>query len=146
MDMTRFNAYLISIGMTPPLLGRCETIYKFYDNLYPNQLREIFVSEHITEDGTRTYENLWFIADKHVMEAKGFIQRDDFDSTPIKIGYWGLNKVDYDFETTSDKSRLFLRLTMDSAAMVRCDFKASKENCNQLRDVFKKYFLPNVKL
>lgn len=79
------------------------------------------------------------------MEAKQFIKKDDFDITPIKnrILYWRIEKQDYDFKKATEKSRLYLEFTLDTG--ISGEFKASKENCDYLRDIILKYVLPNLK-
>jgi hypothetical protein len=137
--------YLESIGITETLCKRVETIYEFYREIWLDEITDIFVTEYIKEDGAREYENLCFFSGKHVMEAKQFIKKDDFDITPIKnrIYYWRLQKQDYDFKKATEKSRLHLEVYLDTG--VHGDFKASKENCDYLKDIILKYVLPNLK-
>jgi len=79
------------------------------------------------------------------MEAKQFITTDDFDITPIKnrIIRWVLKKQDYDFKKATEKSRLHLEFGMDTRLV--CNLKASKENCDYLRDIILEYIKSNLK-
>ena len=141
-----FIEYLKSIGLAEALCERIETIYEFYNSgICPDEITGIFVTDYITGDGTREYENLWFFSEKYAMEAKQFIKEDDFDITPIKnrIQYWRIKKQDYDFKKATEKSRLYLIFALDTG--VRGEFKASKENCDYLIDIILKYVLPNLK-
>ena len=140
-----FKKYLEAIGITEILHRRIKTIYEFYEKICPNEITNIFVTDYITEDGTREYENLWFFSKKYVMEAKLFIQKDDFDITPIqnRIIYWTIQKQDYDFKKAIEKSRLYLEFRLDTGGI--CELKASKENCDYLRDIILKYVVPNLK-
>ena len=140
-----FIKYLKSIGLTETLCKRIETIYEFYRDLCPDEITGIFVTDYIIEDGSREYENLWFFSKKYAMEAKQFITKDDFDILPIKnrINYWTIQKWDYDFKKATEKSRLYLRFDQDTGKYG--EFKASKENCDYLRDIILKYVLPNLK-
>jgi len=140
-----FMDYLASIGMPEALWQRVREIYGFYRDICGQEIGDIFVTDYITDDGSREFENLWFFSDKCCMEAKQFIATDDFDSTPMKnrIVYWEVKKQDYDFKEATEKSRLLLYFRVDS--QVRCDFKAARANCHYLRNIFFKYVVPNLK-
>jgi len=140
-----FIKYLESIGLTKTLCERIKTIYEFYRDTCPDEITGIFVTDYITEDGSREYENLWFFSKIYAMEAKQFIVKDDFDMTPIKnrIIYWKIQKKDYDFKKATEKSRLYLEFGLDTG--IAGVFKASKENCDYLKDIILKYVLPNLK-
>jgi len=141
-----FIKYLVSIGIiTKALRERIETIYKFYQEIYPDEITDIFITDYIKEDGSREYENLWFFSEKNCMEAKQFIIKEDFDVTPIKkrIFYWTIQKQNYDFKKATEKSRLHLRFELDAG--FNCVFKAAKENCDYLKIIILKYVVPNLK-
>lgn len=140
-----FMKYLKSIGITETLSKRIERIYEFYREICPDEIKDIFVTEYIKEDGSREYENLWFFSKKYWMEAKQFIIKDDFDITSIqnRIYYWSIQKEDYDFKKAGEKSRLYLHSRLDTG--IGGDFKASKQNCDYLRDIILKHVAPNLK-
>jgi len=140
-----FIEYLKFIGLTETLCKRIEAIYKFYRDLCPDEITGIFVTDYTMGDGSREYENLWFFSEKYAMEAKQFIIKDDFDITPIKNGihYWRIQKQEYDFKKATEKSRLYLEFRLGTG--ISGEFKASKENCDYLRDIILKYVLPNLK-
>jgi hypothetical protein len=140
-----FTKYLISIGMTKTFDTRVQTIYEYYKEICPDEITDIFVTEYIKEDASREYENLWFFSSKYCMEAKLFITKDDFDMTPIsnQITYWKVEKQDYDFKRATDKSRLSLELAFEAA--IRGHLKASRENCNHLKDIILKHVVPNMR-
>ncbi len=139
-----FLKYLDSIDMRASL-ERIGDIYKFYKGISPYEITDIFVSVNIKNDGSREYENLKFFSEKYIMEAKQFLTNDNFDNTPIKnrIVHWELKKEYYDFIYAREKSKLYLNITLDTGA--KCDFKASRENCDHLRDIFIKHIVPNLK-
>lgn len=140
-----FIRYLESIDITNALRERIETIYKFYQEIYPDEITDIFIADYIKEDGLREYESLWFFSKKNCMEAKQFITKEDFDVAPIKkrIYYWTIQKQNYDFKKATEKSRLYLRFELDTG--VTCGVKAAKENCDYLRKIILKYIVPNLK-
>ena len=140
-----FVKYLESIGITKTLLKRVKTIYEFYTEACPDEIAAIFVNDYIKEDSSREYENLWFFSLKYCMEAKLFITKDDFDITPIekRIIYWEINKQDYDFKKSIEKSRLNLIIRLDTG--ITGNLRGSKENCDYLKDIIFKYVVPNLK-
>ena len=141
-----FISYLKTIGITTETLhNRIQAIYDFYQGVCPEEISDIFVTDYIKEDGNREYENLWFFSPRTMMEAKGFVTKDDFDLTQVDKPpiYWGVQKQDYDFKKATDKSRLHLKFILE--ARISADLKASKENCDTLRDIMLKYVAPKVK-
>jgi len=140
-----FSQYLRRIGITETFLGRIGTIYEFYDEICPDEITGIFVTDYIAEEGLREYENLWFFSQDYCMEAKRFTAEDDFDITPIqnRIRYYRVRKQDYDFKEAGDESRLHLFFGVPPD--VTGDLKASRENCDYLRDIILKYIAPNLK-
>lgn len=140
-----FAEYLESISLTKTLRMRVEEIYEFYKEICPDEITGIFVTDYIKEDGTREYENLWFFSAKYCMEAKLFLTKDDFDITPIhdRIIHWTSQKQDYDFKKATEKSRLSVEFVLDTK--IAGHPKASRENCDYLRDIVLKYVVPNLK-
>jgi hypothetical protein len=142
-----FIGYLESIDIKEgALLDRIKSIYEFYKDMCPDEIKDIFVTDYIDSEGKREYENLWFFSDRYVMEAKGFAAgKDDVDITPIKdrVEHCAIQKQDYDFKEATDKSRLHLLFKLDTG--LSADFKASKENCNALRDIILKHVKLNMK-
>ena len=145
MKEKNFIKYLESIDVSDVLRNRIEKIYKFYQEVCPDQLKHIFVNDLIKEDGSREYENLWFFSERYCMEAKQFASNDDFDIAPInkRIVYFRVKKKDYDFNKFTEKSRLNLEIKMDTG--VYGDLKAAKNNCDYLRNIILKYIVPNLK-
>jgi len=142
----KFKIYLESIDVTKPIRDKVEKIYEFYLKICPEEINDVFISDYIKEDGTREFDNMWFFSNSYTMEAKQFLSKaDDFDMTPIKgrIHYLNIQKRDYDFKIATHISRLYLRFGLDTG--ISGDLKASRKNCDFLRDTFSKYILPNLK-
>ena len=143
----KFIEYLESIGIKAgSLLGRIESIYEFYLEMCPDEIVDIFVTDYIDSEGKREYGELLFFSDRYVMEAKGFAEgKDDFDIAPIKGGvqYYEIRKQEYDFKEATDESRLHFLFKLDIG--VSGEFKASKENCDVLRDIILRHMKPNLK-
>lgn len=145
----KFNTYLKSIGMGNRLIKRVEEIYAFYEEtaiLLDDQIKDIFIHEYIEADLKRHYESAWFFSDKYMFEAKSFIKKeDDFDMAILKDGitYIVIKKESYDFRKANDKSRLTIEF--DSIPNNESVIRASKRNCDNLRDIMLKYLVPNFK-
>lgn len=140
-----FVNYLASIDITGALRERIDSIYGFYVSLCPEEITDLLVTDYVKEDGSREYENLWFFSVSFIMEAKRFVTVDDFDMMPHRrnITYWKIQKSDYDFKKATDKSRLILEFNV-GGALTGGSLKASKGNCDRLRDVLLKYIVPNM--
>jgi hypothetical protein len=142
-----FEKYFISLGLEGSILGRIETILNFYTTLLGCDVKNIFISEYLNEDGSRVYENLWIFNDEVCGEAKQFILSDDFDFDRIKntISNFNIKNNDYDIvsNVTTEKSRMYL-LFLFQFANRGGEMKASKENCKKLREIFLTYILPNL--
>jgi len=140
----KFSEYLKSIGITEAILKRIEKIYNFYNDIRPNEIEDIFITDYLDENGSRNYENIWFFSSKHCMEAKLFITKDNFDMDSIKnITYWVIEKENYDFKKATERSRISLTFQLSWNRSGK--LKASKENCDYLKEIFLKYVLPNIK-
>lgn len=144
-----FVDYLGSIGVTQTAMKRVIDVYNFYKPLCPEEITGIFVTDFINDEGRREYENLWFFSDSLVMEAKRFLTAEEFDMVPFRnsVARWEIKKQDYDFERATDESRFSLEFSIGEVgiATLGAEFRASKENCDFLKDIFLKYVVPNVK-
>lgn len=136
--------YLESIGIQGPFLKRVEEVLDFYQQVYPGQIEDIFVTEYFDKDGNRHYESVWLFSKTATMEAKQFLAGDDFDSVPLRqqVKYWSIKKTEYNFRETSTESRIMLHFELLSG--VSGDLKASRENCEHLKSLFLKYIIPNA--
>ena len=140
----QFSEYLVSVGIKDLFYQRVEEVYAFYSELLDEEILDIFVTDYVDAEGRRQYGNLWFFTETYVAEAFVFLTSDKFDLAPIKkrVKRWAIAKQDYDFNKATIKSRMRLEVTL--VGDMRCDIKASQENCDYLRAVFSKYFMPNL--
>jgi len=141
-----FVKYLDSIGITTILQERIATIHEHFEQICPDEITDIFVTDYIKQDESREYEYLCFFSEKYFMDAKQFAAEDDFSINPIKKRLYGLNikKKDYDFKKATEKSRLLIHWYVDIGLGVEIILKASKENCDYLKDIAFKYVVPNL--
>ena len=140
-----FVQYLREISLTIPLIDRIDHVISSYAIFCPEVITQIFVSEFIKEDGTREYESLWLFSETFIMEAKRFVNQDNFDITPLKnrLNYIQIEKRDYEFTETTESSRLSIHFS--SRDGISGDIKGSKVNCRYLYDIFVNHILTNLK-
>jgi hypothetical protein len=139
-----FDDYLNSIGLAESLKNRVAIVLEDYKQICDQTINDIFVSEFIKEDGTREYESIWLFSNAYTMEAKKFINEDNFDVTAIAkcIDYYQIRKKEYRFGKPSDQSRLIIDFITEHE--IKGSLKASKTNCTNLWNIFLKYIKPNI--
>lgn len=142
-----FKEYFKSIGITSQeYLKRIETLMEIHSELCQDEIVDIFVDEYIKEDGTREYEDISFYSKQYFFGVSQFLTTDTFilskntkDVKSIKI-----KKKDYDFKKATEKSRLNIDVSYETSTPLHGSFKASKENCDILKQIFLKYMMPNI--
>lgn len=142
-----FEEYFKSIGITSDeYCRRIEEIMSFFLEFTEEEIDDIFVDEYIKEDGTRIYEGITLYSNSYDMAGLDFLTEDHFHFflRKKKMEGFKIKKKNYDFKKATDTSRLNIEMFYDSRNLIS-DFKASKENCNHLKQIFLKYFLPNWK-
>jgi hypothetical protein len=131
------------------LSDRIAEIYKFYDEnimkTLGEEIKDIFVTEYISNKGVREYENVWFFTNRYAMEAKLFKMRDEFDISPLakEILYINIIKSNYEYKCPNEESRLLIEYSA-SFNSNKGYLKASKENCDRLMEITLKYLVPNL--
>lgn len=136
--------YLDNLNITNILRERIEYIYKFFEEICPDEIVDIFITDYLKENESKEYESLWFFSTKYAMEAKNFTTKDDYDISPIKnrIHYWSIKMENYNYQNATKTSRIFSKFRVD--ATLNCELKASEENCDYLKDIIQKYVKPNL--
>ena len=142
-----FLEYLNSIGITAEeYLKRIETIIEFHSNICQEEIIDIFVDEYIKEDGTRDYDDINFFSNEYDFTARQFLIEDKFVLTKRTKNAIAIiiKKNNYDFKKATENSRLNLEVRYDISKLYAI-FKASKENCDHLKQIYFKYLAPNIK-
>jgi hypothetical protein len=141
----KFKIYLKKIGVSGPFLARAEYVADFFNSLFPHKVLDIHISEYINEEGTRQYENMWLFTSEFCLKAKNFLTEERFDATPInkRVMYWEITKKDYLFGEANRFSRMTLEFSMTPSGLSG-SIKASRENCDNLLNIFKKYIMANT--
>lgn len=139
-----FEDYCKSIDLTDPIIVRIRSVVDFFSVKLGITIEDILITEYIKEDGGRVYESIWLFSDNYCMEAKSFLDNDDFDMVLHlnNMVYWSVKKQDFEFDTPNENSRLFIRAQTKN--LVDLNLKASKNNCHYLKEIFLKYILQNV--
>lgn len=141
----KFTEYMDSINVPKKIQERAWDIYDFYKIDCKKNIKDIFISDYITEKEVNVFESILFFTSSLCMEAENFISEDDFDITSFenRIDYWNIKKKDYDFRKATIKSRLYITCRLIGSNLV-IEFKATGINCDHLRDIFNKYIEPNL--
>ena len=141
-----FNLYLSDLPVGTVITDRIEQIISFYEKNFNVEILDIFITDFINKDNQREFENLWLISKEALLEAKSFQNKDDFDFTFLteNIYYWRIEKQDYNFIKATTLSRLFIKI--DFYQQILGELKASGNNCDHLKEIFIKYFIPNIQI
>lgn len=142
--MINYNDYLADIGITDGVVkDKVEKIIAYYNKFYDlEKLKDIFISDYISEDGNRNYTSLWLIYENRICEAKNFITEVDLDSGSYpmnNIVYWNLKSKELIGDEIKDSDRLLLDVIFTTG--VTGNFKAAKNNCRHLLRILKTYFV-----
>ncbi len=145
-----FEVYLADIGMTDHpdgvlLRQRIDTVLQFWESVcIDEQVKRIFMTDIVNEDGSVAYKNLWLFSDSFVMEATAFLSTDVIDLVVIKdnILQWVVRKQEYDFGETNAKSRLSVEFTLHGG--LSGSLRASRQNCRHLKEVLVQYISANL--
>lgn len=144
-DMEKnFYKYLDEIEITQKnVINKVKDTFLFYSNhLCPETIQDIFITDYIED--SREYENLWFFSENYAMEAKNFISEDNFDISSFEhVRNLQIIKKDYDFENWNEESRIDLICDADNLFF---EMRASKQNCDYLKDILDKYFIKRIYL
>jgi hypothetical protein len=140
----KFTKYLQSIGMGRVLIDRLTAVHRFYSSVIPEPIEDLFVSDYVNEDGTRSHESAWFFSLNYIAEARTWPSSDDLDVLKVRgIHYWRLQKEEYEFDRKpKEASRMRLEFSVgpsNSAAL-----RAAKNNCAPLKAIFLKYVVKRM--
>lgn len=144
MEMkSHFVDYLNSVGVTSVLKEKINEFYEFYHFICPEEVEEIFITDNIKEDGERTYGKTCFFSENFYMDAHVFQKKDNFYMAPFKnqITSLSIEKKCYNFKKATENSRLAVFVNFQGEEKW---LSAIKNNCDYLRNIMVKYFVPNL--
>lgn len=138
----KYRKYLMTMRMSIDLVEKIEEIITFYSNVLNYNIDDIFISEYKEKEGKQVFESLFLFSGNNIMEAKNFLNEDDFDFTSLNRFYhWRIQKEAYDFETVEMESKMSLFLY---AGLAEATLKASGRNCKKLSEIFKEIIKPKI--
>ena len=139
-----FFNYLTSLPMPNTYVNRTTAVLDQIERLFIFETEDLFVTDYIKDDGERVFESLWLFNRDLAVEAKDFLNKEDFDLTPIKstVGYLCVKSSGFDFVKATNKSRLNISFYFRGG--ISAQMRASGENCLKLLGVFQTYVKPNL--
>jgi hypothetical protein len=142
---TEFQEYLTALQVSSVVLKRVDKLIELLHEIIPFEFSAIFLSDFITQDGTMQFDTLYLFSDKFILQARNFLQMDNFEIGALKecISTIEIQEQDYDFITTSEKSRLTILANLAVGPRMY-QFKGSRENCRYLKNIYDSYIQPNL--
>lgn len=144
-----FKNYLESVGITSKVvLERVEEILGLVveTKLMP-QVDDIYVGEYLQSDGARVYDSLLLFKGDRIVQAVDFLERDVFriEHTWGQLRSLEVEAQDYDFKKATVKSHLKVRAhALRDELLV--DGEGTRENCDQLKYIMLKYWMPSMRV
>ena len=139
----KFRTYLASMKMTGTLIARVTEVFKFCQQICPETIQDILVTEYVTGDKKREYETLICFSENFAVEAASFVSDEVVEllSLDPPMPMSELQKSNYNFEKASEESRLRITsyLASHSGTTLIISIKASGGNCDHARDMYLKY-------
>jgi hypothetical protein len=137
-----FSGYLRDIAISNTLQDKIDQILQSFAKIYPVDFEDIFIEDYVREDGTRDYDSLYFFSSAYWMEAATFTSMAKlafFNFPTIQVE---IESQDYDFEHWNEKSRLLVKFYGPQGQSGQ--MRAAKKNCDYLRDILRKWLVPQV--
>jgi len=126
------------------LSKQAEDLHSECQSLFPEQpIRDIFLAEYLTSEGSRQYGCLHYFTSTRVFEIESFESKPVIWCAALEPVTLKLAKQDFDLQCATDSSRLNARVGWTRNDFV-LDMKASGKNCEDLMKVLRTYFLPQV--
>jgi hypothetical protein len=140
-----FQAYLENLKVSSVVISRVENLITMLQEIIKPDFTGIFLSDFITQDGTMQFDTLYLFSDAEILQARNFLQIDNFELGDIKKNCSSIEiqQQDYDFKTITEKSRLTITVKFATSDRIY-PFKASRENCVYLKRIFELYLRPNI--
>jgi len=141
----KFLEYFKTIGMTEPILQRVTILYGYFKLLLPDEdFVDVRVDEYVQDDGSRVYENICFYSKEFSVGVLDFMTSNKIIISGLEkdIVYASVEARDYDFKKATERSRLHIDLAYTDT---RSNWRTSKENCDHLMEIYRKYVIPRIR-
>ncbi len=147
LDREQIQQYFVDLGMGEPLVDRSLAVMDDVEDLLPDSIEHVFVTEYRDDEGNRHYENLWLLTCGYMSEAQSYLtEKNTFDIVPVHYGIARIeiSREHFDFATASDQSRLTIDVSISthSGSNLSGIFKASSDNCVVLAGILREYLIP----
>src|ERR1700751_5516320 len=109
MTVEQLEQYCASLEMGKPFTEQVALLHKQSANLIHAEIKDIFISDHLTAEGKRQYRSLHFFSQSCVVEIEDFIARPTFWLKGISgIESLRINKENYEFgiQTSRDDASM----------------------------------------
>ncbi len=135
--------YFARLEMSSVRVDRFQEVVKFYEEVLPSPIEQVFLSSIIDQEGQDVPESLWVFTKEHICEAHNVMTEDHFDLTPkARIGLLEVKKFDYKpGEDTLKSSRLTVQYSIRSFG-VSGILKAAGMNCSYLYEIYLSHLVP----
>jgi hypothetical protein len=113
------------------------------------EVEDIFISNFIKDDNEdkKQYDDLWLFSEDYWLEAREFETKSDYiiiNPKSIQVSYINIKNKDYKgFKQARDSSKMSLYIYLNNDLLL--NLKAAGRNCDHLKEIFLKYFLPHFK-
>jgi hypothetical protein len=139
----RFGEYLQAIEVSYAASERIDALYAFFTEVCADEIESIFITNVLGSDGNRELQHLWLFSAKYMMESRDFLERDDYDMSPIKkrVLYWRLQKA----EQAEPEGHVSLAIQFALDTGVSGELTATDTNMEYLKEVFMRHVVGNLK-
>jgi hypothetical protein len=139
-----FLTYLNAINTTQTVQNRVAMFYNLCQNICTEDLVDIFVDDYVNQDGSISYTGLSFFSKNFTLSIPNFLTSDIISilGNKVAVQWFRLQIRDYDFKKGNDQSRISMDLMKGITATGY--YKGSRNNCDFLLEIMKKYLLPNI--
>lgn len=136
--------YLKNYNGSDFLNEKIEKIKKIADQICPEEIIDLHISEYKKPNRERVDESLYFFSKKFMMESKKLIS-ENFDLDILfyedYIDWYNINAIDFDFEKSNNSSILKIEGKIGDNVFI---IKATEKNCENLWRIVKTYIQPNI--
>jgi hypothetical protein len=141
------TSYLKELGMPGTLVARALEMVRYWEGLTPEPLDRIFVTEYVTDEGVREFENLWLISNTWIVECHSFVNVDRGDLMRLEGGLARIEIDKHEFTpgAATPASRLKVEANFAGGTFVASSFKASGTNCEALHALVVELLIPQVR-
>ena len=148
LTWNKLNKYLHDLGIKSTNdIKRAREVFELGKYMCPEVLREIFISNYRESDGKEQFKDIWFFSDNFIVEALNFIKIEipkvEITTYTNNLYFISIETQNYNFGQEAQKDSILhiMFLTMNR---FECDIRATGQNCNTLRSIFKRFIKNNI--